>query len=96
MYLLNWCANLMRGTNLKGVVLVILLDRLGISATLRATWLKLEHWRTGGFLCAMTAAERFAFLTISGILCGVGLKPWDLGSPLTHTTLNVHAVIELI
>jgi hypothetical protein len=85
----------MRGTNLEGVLLVPQLDWPGIPATLTAPWHDLEHWRTGGFLCAMKATERFAFSTIFGILCGVGLKPWDLGSPLTHTTLNIHAVIEL-
>lgn len=58
MYLPNWCANLMRGTNLEGVLLVPLLDRLGIPATLTAPWRKLEHWRAGGFLRAMKAPQK--------------------------------------
>lgn len=57
MYLPNWCANLMHGTNLEGVLLVPLLDWLGIPATLTAPWHELEHWRTGVF-CAQWQLQK--------------------------------------
>lgn len=95
MYLPNWCANLMRGTNLEDVFLVPLLDWPGIPATLTAPWHELEHWRTGRFFVRNESCRKICIFdhfwdTLRRWLETLG--PW---SPLTHTTLNVHAVTEL-